>query len=167
MFGSAALSVFGTTLIQPKRAPGVGRPTPGRRKFIASSTGCWILEQTGFQAASPPPVSRMTRAVSAGWSQCGKWPLRSNQCSRADGKAAWARAAWRGSSRRSWRPQPMVTRPGVSADPCCSGLRASSRSMASNTGVAAKLCNSLTTRCGGSSHGRVDSWASSSVRVKA
>ena len=88
MFGSAALSVFGTTLIQPNRTPGVGRPTPGRRKFSAPSTGCWILEQTGFQAASPPPASRMTRAVSAGWSQCGKWPLRSNQCSCAEGKAA-------------------------------------------------------------------------------
>ena len=49
----------------------------------------WLLmSQTNFQAASPPPASRMTRAVSAGWSQCGKWPLRSNQCSCADGKAA-------------------------------------------------------------------------------
>ena len=92
-------------------APGTAAPGTGQR---AAGSGHRAAGKSAFQSAlAPPPkirlcaigaaavvgliwraeLSRISRTVSCGASQCGKWPQRSNQCSRASGKRASALCA--------------------------------------------------------------------------
>lgn len=64
------------------------------------------------EAGLPQAVlRRISRTVSSGWSQCGKWPQLANQCRVASGNSSAARRAWPGSVTLSLRPQPITTFP--------------------------------------------------------
>jgi hypothetical protein len=107
----------------------------------------------------------MTAIVSSGMSHIGKWPLDSNQCRSAEGKAAFARAACLGRHKRSCRPHPITMRPVASAaGPVCSRPLARSWTSASNVDVVLRLANSVATTCGSSAQGCADNCASSAVR---
>ncbi len=80
----------------PPRAPQDGSPGFPRQVVTPACRPNFPHRRT-VQAV----LLRITSTVSSGWSQCGKWPQLSNQCSVASGKSSSARVAWLGSVTRS------------------------------------------------------------------